>query len=58
MGKRLAEFEHDVDARKPGAEERLDSFRTEKARLAESIIQVRLIVSFSRVSFICRTEQR
>ena len=58
MSKRLAEFEHDVDACKPGAEERLKSFRIEKARLAESIVQVRLSVSFPCVSLICRTEQR
>jgi hypothetical protein len=58
MGKRLAELEYDIDAGRPLAEQRLASFRAEKARLAESIVQVCLIISFVRVGLICRTEQR
>ena len=54
MNKRLAELEHGVDVGKPGAEQRLESFRAEKARLAESIVQVCLIISFVRVSLICQ----
>lgn len=48
MGKRLAELEYDVDAGRPLAEQSLVSFRAEKARLAESIVQVCLIISFVR----------
>lgn len=58
MSKRLVELERGVDMGEPGAEQRLASFRTEKASLAESIVQVCLIISFARVSLICRTEQR
>jgi len=58
MSKRLAELEHGVDVGKPGAEQRLESFRAEKARLAESIVQVCLVISSVHVSLIRRTEQR
>jgi hypothetical protein len=58
MGKRLAELEYDIDAGRPLAEQRLASFRTEKTLLADSIVQVCLIISFVRVGLICRTEQR
>ena len=48
MGKRLAELEYDVDTDKPCAEQRLASFRTEKARLAESIVEVCPIIILPR----------
>ena len=40
MGKRLAELENDRDAGKPGAEQRLTTFITERTHLVYSIVQV------------------
>jgi len=44
MGKRLAELEDDRDAGKPGAEQRLTSFITERTHLVDSIVQVNSIL--------------
>jgi hypothetical protein len=56
MNKRLAELEEDRDAGKPGAEQRLTSFRAERSRLADSIVQVGSILPFIRVTLIRQTE--
>lgn len=45
MGKRLAELEEDRDAGKPGAKERLRSFRADNIILADAIVEVGPIVS-------------
>jgi hypothetical protein len=56
MNERLAELEGDRDAGKPGAEQRLTSFRAEKSRLADSIVQVGSILPLVRVTLIRQTE--
>jgi hypothetical protein len=40
MDKRLAELEADGDMGKPGAQERLESFREQRVLLVDSIVQV------------------
>ena len=40
MGKRLAELEEERDAGKPGAKERLRSFRADNIILADAIVEV------------------
>jgi hypothetical protein len=44
MSKRLTELEDDRDAGKPGAEQRLASFITERTHLVDSIVQVSSIL--------------
>lgn len=41
MDKRLAELEADGDMGKPGAQQRLESFREQRVLLVDSIVQVR-----------------
>jgi hypothetical protein len=45
MGKRLAELEGDRDAGKPGAKQRLRSFRADNIILADAIVEVGSVVS-------------
>jgi len=44
MGKRLAELEEDRDAGKPGAKQRLRTFRADNIILADAIVEVGYIV--------------
>jgi len=44
MNKRLAELEDDRDAGKPGAEQKLTSFITERTHLVDTIVQVSSIL--------------
>jgi hypothetical protein len=47
IGQKLAELEKDSDLGKPGAQERLKSFRKQREDLAESIIEVGLYSAVS-----------
>jgi hypothetical protein len=47
IGQKLAELEEDWDLGKPGAQERLESFRKQRKDLVDSIIQVGLYSAVS-----------
>ena len=58
MGEKVAELEKDVEAGKPGAKQRLKSFRVERILLVDTIVQVRFSSAVSSwVGLICHTEQ-
>jgi hypothetical protein len=60
MGKKLAELEEDRDAGKPGARERLKSFRAERILLVDSIVQVSYMPTSTplRAGLVCHIELR
>ena len=63
MGNRLDELEADRDVGKPGAQERLESFREQRMLLVDSIVQVRFysavfVLLSAHVEIIHETELR